>query len=165
MMNPSCAQNPYIPLIARWIQAHPQMVFTKLMNSGSMGVRRQVGLAQCWKVFSPLDGTFRAKLSVMFKGRLLHSMVHRDEHVTDCNHSIIQRGGEFDDNPLQTGYNNRQTLPHSGSSLAVVSNLDDWPAPWRWREDGRQSEVVLKGDLGWIVGEQRLGIDRHGSVS
>jgi hypothetical protein len=107
MIDPSCAQNPYIPLIVTWIQARPPIVFTKFTKSGSIGVCRQVGLAQCWKVFSPLDGTFRAKLSVMFKGRLLHSMVHSDEHVTDCNNITIQRGGKYDDNPFQTGYNNR----------------------------------------------------------
>jgi hypothetical protein len=135
------------------------MVFTELMNSGSMGVCRQVSLAQCWKVFSPLDGTFRAKLSVMFEGRLLHSMVHSDEHVTHCNCITIQCGGEYYDNPFQTGYNNRHRPYRTRVRRWLLSPISMTGlylgGGQEMRGDARQSEVVLKGDLGWVVGQQR----------
>jgi len=106
IIDSSCSQNPYIPLVMTWIQARPPMVFIEFTNGGSIGVRRQVDLTRWWKAPSPLDSSFRAKLAVTFKGRLLHSTVHSDEHVADCNHSTVQRGGEYDDDPFQTGHNN-----------------------------------------------------------
>jgi len=93
MMDPSYAQNPYISLAVTWIRARPPMVFPKLLNSGSIGVCHRVGLTRCSKTSCPLGGTFRAKLSVMFKGWLLYSTVHTDEHVADFNHPNVQRGG------------------------------------------------------------------------
>jgi hypothetical protein len=107
MIDPSCSQNPYIPLVMTWIQARPPMVFIEFSDGWSIGVRRPVDWTRCRKVSSPLDSSSRAELSVMFKGRLLHSTVHSDEHVADCNHSTVQRGGEYDDGPFQTRHNNR----------------------------------------------------------
>jgi len=93
MMDPSYAQNPYISLAVTWIRARPPMDFPKLLNSRSIGVRRQVGLTRCSKTSCPLESTFRAKFSVMFKGWLLYSTVHTDEHVADFNYPTVQRGG------------------------------------------------------------------------
>ena len=36
------------------------------------------------------------------------------------------------------------------------------PGAQEVRSDGRRAEIVLKGDLGWVVGQQR--IDGYGNV-
>jgi hypothetical protein len=107
MMDSLCAQNPYISHAVTWTQARPPIVFPELLNSGSIGLRRQVGLTRCSKISCPLGSTFRAKLSVMFKGRLLHSAVHSNKRIANCNHVIVQRGR---DDLFQTRHNNRHRL-------------------------------------------------------
>ena len=107
-----------------------------------------------------LDSTFRAKLSVMFKGRLLHSTVHSDDHVTDCNHRTIQRGGEYDDDPFQTGHNNRHR-PYRTRVLGwllppIAMTGVRLGGEHEMRGDERQSEIVLMGDLGRVVSQLGL---------
>jgi hypothetical protein len=34
---------------------------------------------------------------VLLNGRRLHSTVHGVEYITNCNHSAIHRGGEYND--------------------------------------------------------------------
>ena len=109
---------------------------------------------------------FRAKLAVTFKGRLLHSTVYSDEDVADCNHSTVQRGREYDDDPIQTGHNNGhrpyQTRIHCWLLLPISMAGMRLGGGREVRSDRRESEVVLKGDNGWVVDQQ--GIDGYGNV-
>jgi len=96
----------------------------------------------------------------MFKCRLLHSTVHSDDHVTDCNHRIIQRGGEYDDDPFQTGHNNRHR-PYRTRVLGwllppIAMNGVCLGGGQEMRGDERQSEIVLMGNLGRVVSQQRI---------
>ena len=79
-----------------------------------------------------------------------------------CNHSTIQRGREHD----YPFYNNRHRLYRTwvhGWLLPPISMTGMRLTGERvMRSDGRQPEVVLEGDLGWIVGQQRT--DGYGNV-
>ena len=163
MINSSCAQNPYIPLARTRIKARPPMIFPEFFNGGSVRVVRQVCLTRRSKVSSPL---FHAKPAVMFNARLLHSTVHSNEHVADCNHVTVQRGRECDDYPFQTGYKNRHRPYRTrvyGRLFPPIS-MTSMRLGGRWEVccDGRPPKVVLKGGLGWVVGQER--IDGYGYV-
>ena len=84
------------------------------------------------------------------KGRLLHSAVHSDEYVADRNHNTIQYRRGYDDNPFQTGYNNRHRPYRTRVQrwlLPPISMTGMRLGGVEVRSDGRQSEVVLKADV------------------
>ena len=73
---------------------------------------------------------------------------------------------EYDDDPFQTGYNNRHRPHHTRVHRSLLPPISmtgvRLPGAQEVRSDGRQAEIVLKGDLGWVVGQQR--IDGYGNV-
>jgi len=132
------------------------MVFPKFFDGvDDFNVFSQVSLMRRWKV-SPFYAMFRGKLAMMLNGRLLHGTIHRDEHVTNRNHATVRGGREHDDHPSQTGHYDRHradcTRVHSRLLPPILLNYLH-PSIWReMRSDGRQSEVVLECDFGWVVG-------------
>jgi hypothetical protein len=139
-----------------WIQARPPIVFAKFFEGGSIGIDRLVSLPRCWEVSSPLDSTFRAKLSVMFKGRLLHRRYTATSTlptVTTALSNVVANTTTTLSKPGTT-----IVIDHTrvrGWLLLPISMISMRLGVWReMRSDRRQSEVVLKGDLGWIVGQR-----------
>jgi len=154
--NSSCAQNPYIPLLLTWIKARPPVLFPNVLSCGYGHVficsqPLQVDLTP-WRNFLACHCVF-----VVLNGRRFHSTVHGIEHVTNCNHTAVQRGGEHNDDSFQTWHPDRHgphcTRVHGGLSSPIPMTDMRVGDGREARSGGRHAEVVFKNDLRWRVGE------------